>query len=121
LQNTYTRRFNVRHRAWGRLLGDRYKAVLVEGDGYYFETLLDYIHLNPVRAGLVKPQSRQSVMDYPWNSVAARVLRLRETRQEGSRSSHTEALGSRRAGFFYRRVFLEFSQTIVRRVLCAAV
>jgi hypothetical protein len=70
LQNTYTRRFNVRHRAWGRLFGDRYKAVLVESDGYYFETLLDYIHLNPVRAGLVKPLSGQSVMDYPWSSVA---------------------------------------------------
>ena len=31
LQNTVTRRFNVRHRAWGRVFGDRYKAVLVEG------------------------------------------------------------------------------------------
>jgi REP element-mobilizing transposase RayT len=30
LQNTVTRRYNVRHRAWGRLFGDRYKAVLVE-------------------------------------------------------------------------------------------
>jgi len=70
LQNTYTRRFNIRHRLWGRLFGDRYKAVLVEGAGYYYETLLDYIHLNPVRARLVNPQSRQSVLDYPWSSVA---------------------------------------------------
>ena len=31
LQNTVTRRFNVRHRAWGLVFGDRYKAVLVEG------------------------------------------------------------------------------------------
>jgi REP element-mobilizing transposase RayT len=31
LQNTVTRRYNVRHQAWGRLFGDRYKAVLVEG------------------------------------------------------------------------------------------
>lgn len=53
LQNTYTRRFNTRHGLWGRLFGDRYKAVLVEGEGYYYETLLDYIHLNPVRAVLV--------------------------------------------------------------------
>lgn len=35
LQNTYTRRFNLRHHLWGRLFGDRYKAVLVEGTGYY--------------------------------------------------------------------------------------
>jgi hypothetical protein len=31
LQNAVTRRFNVRHRAWGLVFGDRYKAVLVEG------------------------------------------------------------------------------------------
>jgi REP element-mobilizing transposase RayT len=70
LQNTYTRRFNIRHRLWGRLFGDRYKAAPVEGGGYYYETLLDYIHLNPVRAGLVKPGSGQSVLDYQWSSVA---------------------------------------------------
>jgi REP element-mobilizing transposase RayT len=71
LQNTYTRRFNTRHRVWGRLFGDRYKAVLVEGaTGYYYETLLDYIHLNPVRAKLVPPRRGQSVLDYKWSSVA---------------------------------------------------
>jgi len=70
LQNTYTRRFNVRHRLWGRLFGDRYKAVLVEGGGYHYETLLDYLHLNPVRAGLLDPRRGQSVLDYPWSSVA---------------------------------------------------
>lgn len=70
LQNTYTRRFNVRHRLWGRLFGDRYKAVLVEGTGYYYETLLDYLHLNPVRAGLLDVSRGQSVLDYAWSSVA---------------------------------------------------
>jgi REP element-mobilizing transposase RayT len=45
LQNAYTRRFNVRHNQWGRLFGDRHKSVLVEGEGYYYETLMDYIHL----------------------------------------------------------------------------
>jgi len=33
LQNTHTRRFNVRHRQWGCLFGDRYKSVMVEGSG----------------------------------------------------------------------------------------
>jgi len=70
LQNTYTSRFNLRHRLWGRLFGDRYKAVPVENEGYYYETLLDYIHLNPVRAGLVEARSGGSVLDYPWSSVA---------------------------------------------------
>ena len=54
-QNTVTRRFIVRHREWGRLFGDRYKAVVVEGESpYYYETLWDYIHLNPGRSGLAE-------------------------------------------------------------------
>jgi REP-associated tyrosine transposase len=71
LQNTVTRRFNVRHRAWGRVFGDRYKAVAVEGRApFYYETLLDYIHLNPVRAGLVRVKKGESVLDYPWSSLS---------------------------------------------------
>ncbi len=71
LQNTYTRRYNIRHRAWGRVFGDRYKAVIVEGeDRYHYQTLLDYIHLNPVRARMVRPKDGQSVLDYPWSSLA---------------------------------------------------
>ncbi len=70
LQNTVTRRFNVRHRKWGRLFGDRYKAVPVEGGSGYGRALLDYIHLNPVRTGIVSPKRGESVMDYAWGSVA---------------------------------------------------
>jgi putative transposase len=55
-----------------RLFGDRYKAVLVEGkQGAYYETLTDYIHLNPVRAGRIRPKEGASIRDYPWSSVAA--------------------------------------------------
>jgi REP element-mobilizing transposase RayT len=71
LQNTVTRRFNVRHREWGRLFGDRYKAVVVDGESpYHYESLWDYIHLNPSRAGLVDSTQGQSVLDYPWSSLA---------------------------------------------------
>jgi len=75
LQNTYTRRFNSRHHEWGRLFGDRYKSVLVESGGsggdLYLRTLLDYIHLNPVRAGLVPSESFAGLLDYPWSSLAS--------------------------------------------------
>jgi putative transposase len=54
----------------GTAFGDRYKSALVEGNGYYYQTLVDYIHLNPVRAGLVKPSKGESVIEYPWSSVA---------------------------------------------------
>ena len=69
--NTHTRRFNVRHRAWGRVFGDRYKAVIVEGEkAECCSRVVDYIHLNPVRAGLVDVDAGGSVLDYKWSSVA---------------------------------------------------
>ena len=72
LQNSLTRRFNVRHRRWGRVFGDRYKAVLVEAqEDDYYQSVLDYIHLNPVRARLVRVEAKESVGDYPWSSVGA--------------------------------------------------
>ena len=66
--------------AWGRLFGDRYKAVLVEGaDSYHYRTLADYIHLNPVRARLLVPKKGQSVLDYPWSSAANVSQQLRRS------------------------------------------
>jgi hypothetical protein len=44
----------------------------VEGRSpYYYETLLDYIHLNPVRAGLVRVRKKESVLDYKWSSLSS--------------------------------------------------
>ena len=84
IQNTYTRRFNVCHREWGRLFGDRYKSVLVEpagGDGdLYLRTLLDYIHLNPVRARLAPMEAFPDLLAYPggaWQRSAGRCRRRR--------------------------------------------
>src|ERR1051325_7907315 len=55
LQSTYTIRLNHRHKLIGHVLSGRYKAQLVEGSGNgYLRTACDYVHLNPVRAGLVK-------------------------------------------------------------------
>ena len=74
LQNTYTRRFNLRHGLWGHLFGGRYKAVLVETDPRdrrdYFTTLLDYVHLNPIRAGLIRLNKDLGLLSYRWSSLA---------------------------------------------------
>jgi putative transposase len=71
LQNTYTRRFNTRHRLWGRLFGDRYKAIPVEGrSGDFYGGLVNYVHLNPARARLIDASRGQSLLDYPWSSLA---------------------------------------------------
>ena len=70
-QNTYTRRFNTRHRSWGHVFGGRYKAILVQSEGGdYLETLMDYVHLNPVRAGMVDAREGRGLVDFAWSSVA---------------------------------------------------
>jgi putative transposase len=67
LQSTYTIRLNHRHRLIGHVLSGRYKAQLVEGSGNgYLRTACDYVHLNPVRARLLKPEER--LLAYPWSS-----------------------------------------------------
>jgi putative transposase len=48
----YVRTFNRRHNRRGHLFQGRYKAILCDRDSYLLE-LVRYIHLNPVRAGLV--------------------------------------------------------------------
>ncbi len=58
----YTGSFNRRHGRVGHVLQGRYKAVLVENEGHYWE-LSRYIHLNPVRARLAaRPE------DWAWSS-----------------------------------------------------
>jgi REP element-mobilizing transposase RayT len=55
--STYTSRFNRRHKLFGHLFSGRYKSLIVEGSGDgYLRTVCDYVHLNPVRANLVRPQ-----------------------------------------------------------------
>ena len=49
----YTRRFNRTHRHQGHLFQGRYKAIVCDRDSYLLE-LVRYIHLNPVRAKMVK-------------------------------------------------------------------
>ena len=49
----YAQQFNRRHNRHGHLFQNRYKSILCEEDSYLLE-LVRYIHLNPIRAGLVK-------------------------------------------------------------------
>ncbi|MDH3446174.1 MAG: transposase, partial [Deltaproteobacteria bacterium] len=57
LQQSYTQYFNRTHRKVGHLFQGRYKAIICEKDSYLL-ALVRYIHLNPVRAGLVKRPER---------------------------------------------------------------
>lgn len=68
LQSSYTIRLNHRHKLFGHVFSGRYKAQLVEGSGNgYLRTVCDYVHLNPVRAGLLSAEER--LLAYPWSSL----------------------------------------------------
>ena len=67
LLGVYTKRFNIRHKLCGHLFAGRYKALIVEGGGDgYLATVCDYVHLNPVRAGLL--ERSQSLESFMWSS-----------------------------------------------------
>lgn len=66
LQGTWIRRYNGLRRLIGRPFQGRYKAILLE-PGAAFGQVCHYIHLNPVRAGLAKPDR---AAEYPWSSLS---------------------------------------------------
>jgi putative transposase len=63
INGAYTNYFNIRHKRIGHLFQGRYKAILVEADSYAGE-LSRYIHLNPVRAGIVDMPEKFSWSSY---------------------------------------------------------
>lgn len=67
-QGAFAQRFNARHRQRGHVFQGRYKALIIDADsGAYFETVSTYIHLNPVRAGLIREENG-GLKSYPWSS-----------------------------------------------------
>jgi REP element-mobilizing transposase RayT len=60
--------FNHRHRRYGHLFQNRFKSILCQEDSYLLE-LVRYIHLNPIRAGLVKDMDELGRYKYSGHSV----------------------------------------------------
>ena len=56
--------FNRKYNRSGHLFQNRYKSILCEEEPYFLE-LIRYIHLNPLRAGLVK--NLEELDRYPWS------------------------------------------------------
>ncbi len=67
LNGVYTQRSNRKYSRVGHVFQGRYKAILVQKDGYLLE-LSRYVVLNPVRAGMVK-----DVHEWPWSSYGAMI------------------------------------------------
>jgi REP element-mobilizing transposase RayT len=59
----YAVSFNCRHKRHGQLFQNRYKSIVCQED-VYFKELVRYIHLNPVRAGII--EDLKELNRYPY-------------------------------------------------------
>jgi putative transposase len=96
----YAQQFNRRHRRHGHLFQNRYKSILCEEDSYLLE-LVRYIHLNPIRAGIVRdvkalktyPFTGHSPLmgkaDHQWQDTAY-VLKLFNPRLSSARKAYSQ-------------------------------
>jgi len=64
----YAVSYNRRHRRWGHLFQNRYKSIVCDEDAYFTE-LVRYIHLNLLRARLVKNLSQLDRYRWSGHSV----------------------------------------------------
>ncbi|MCF8070724.1 MAG: transposase [Desulfobacterales bacterium] len=64
----YAQQFNRKYKRHGQLFQNRYKSILCEEDTYLKE-LVRYIHLNPVRAKMVKNMAELKLYKYTGHSA----------------------------------------------------
>jgi len=69
----YAGAFNRHHKRIGHLFQNRYKSIVVEEEPYLLE-LVRYLHLNPLRVGVV-PDLRK-LHGYPWTGHSALLGRV---------------------------------------------
>jgi putative transposase len=75
----YAGYFNRRHRRYGHLFQNRYKSILCQEEPYFRE-LVRYIHLNPLRAKLVKDS--KALDKYPYCGHSAVIGKVKRDWQQ---------------------------------------
>ena len=98
INQSYTQYYNRKYEKVGHLFQGRYKAILCDADAY-LAALIRYVHLNPVRAGIVKVPE-----DYRWTGHRSYI-----TARKDSLLDEETVLGmfSQRKGLA-RRLYREF-------------
>jgi len=76
LLSGYATQYNYRQKRSGYVFQNRYKSILVDADNYLLE-LIRYIHLNPVKANVVKTLSELD--RFPWSGHAGLLGRHVQT------------------------------------------
>jgi len=64
----YAITYNLRHNRLGHLFQNRYKSIICDEDTYFAE-LVRYIHLNPLRSGMVATLAELDRYRYCGHSV----------------------------------------------------
>jgi len=75
----YVVNYNRRHKRYGHLFQNRYKSIICEDYPYLLE-LTRYIHLNPLRAKIVK--NLEELKGYPWCGHSVIVGRVKRDWQD---------------------------------------
>jgi REP element-mobilizing transposase RayT len=75
----YAISYNRRHRRWGYVFQNRYKSIVCDEDAYFTE-LVRYIHLNPLRADLVK--SLAELDRYRWSGHSVLMGKIKNDWQD---------------------------------------
>jgi len=68
LLSGYATKYNIRHKRSGHLFQNRYKAIICEEERYLLE-LIRYIHLNPIRANIVKDMRELDKYEWSGHSI----------------------------------------------------
>ena len=69
---TYAANYNIKYKLTGHLFENRYIGQLIEDDRYFLE-VSRYIHLNPVKAGMVKSMALEGIEGFPVEIEAATI------------------------------------------------
>jgi len=67
--------FNRRHKRHGHLFQNRYKSILCQEDAYLLE-LVRYIHLNPLRGGIV--HNSKELKQYPYGGHSSMMGKCKQ-------------------------------------------
>ena len=107
----YAVTFNLMHNRVGHLFQNRYKSIVCDKDVYLLE-LVRYIHLNPIRAGLV--ETINDLDRYPWSGHTVLMGYRKMDGQVVDEVLHYFGRGVSRARIKYRD-FMEDGLQVGRR------
>lgn len=100
----YAQYFNRRHNRTGHLFENRYKSILCDEENYLL-ALVRYIHLNPIRANIVK--SIEELDGYSWSGHRAIIGKADSTWMDRNQVLNEFGGTKRKAVNEYRRFIRE--------------